>query len=74
MNASKIVDKWISEMQEAGLTPNEMANVIQLARQKFVKIQNTCECGKEHPLVAEFGKCGSCYTKMYGGNGDPTYN
>lgn len=73
MNANKLADKWIAEMQEAGLTPDQMTDVIQLARKKFYKLKTTCECGNQHPLVAEFGKCGSCYSKMYGGNGYPTY-
>jgi hypothetical protein len=72
MKEHQLADKWIAEMEEAGLTPDEMTKVIQLARQKFNAI-TTCECGKQHSLVAEFGKCGACYNKIYGGNGDPTY-
>ncbi len=72
MNNQQLADKWIAEMQEAGLSYNQMADVIQLARQKFNVLRTTCECGNQHPLVAEFGKCGSCYTKILGE--DPTYS
>ena len=31
-----------------------------------IKDPTICECGHQHPLVAEFGKCGSCWEKIIG--------
>ena len=33
--SEKLADKWIKEMQEAGLTPEQILEVIRLAREKF---------------------------------------
>ena len=32
----KLADKFIKEMKEQGLTPDQMINVINLARQRFL--------------------------------------
>ena len=55
--------KHTSKEKERGITITNTTNA-----------PDVCECGLKHPLVAEFGKCGKCWGKIYGGNGDPTYN
>jgi hypothetical protein len=40
MTPNQLANKWIKEMQAFGLTPDEMLNVIALAKQKYLKLKN----------------------------------
>jgi hypothetical protein len=40
MTPEQLADKWLTEMQEFGLTPDEMLSAIALAKKKYLKLKN----------------------------------
>lgn len=49
MTPEQLADKWIKEMQAYGFTPDEMLNVIALAKLKYLKLKDSKASFENHP-------------------------